>query len=98
MGDEKYAKIANRQAEKSMETHVRPNGTTYHVVNMDQKTGKPLELMTHQGKSVLPALCLVKILMSAGYSDESCWSRGQAWGIYGYAQCGEYLFPYENGC
>ncbi|RSH81438.1 hypothetical protein EHS25_006794 [Saitozyma podzolica] len=22
-----------------------------------------------------------------GYADESIWSRGQAWGIYGYAQC-----------
>lgn len=24
-----------------------------------------------------------------GYEDESCWSRGQAWGIYGFAQCGK---------
>lgn len=22
-----------------------------------------------------------------GYADESCWSRGQAWGIHGFAQC-----------
>lgn len=47
--DPKYARIATRQAEKSMDTHVRPDGTTYHVVNMDQNTGKALELMTHQG-------------------------------------------------
>jgi len=25
--------------------------------------------------------------LPAGWSDESTWSRGQAWGIYGYAQC-----------
>ncbi|KAK4504978.1 hypothetical protein PRZ48_002941 [Zasmidium cellare] len=26
-------------------------------------------------------------MTNQGYSDESCWSRGQAWGITGYAQC-----------
>ena len=24
---------------------------------------------------------------SQGYSDESCWARGQSWGIYGYVMC-----------
>ena len=50
-GDPKYAHAANLQAEKSMTTHVRSDGTTFHVVNMDQNTGKPLEFMTHQGGS-----------------------------------------------
>ena len=49
-GDLRYARIATRQAEKSMHTHVRKDGTTYHVVNMDQNTGEALELMTHQGQ------------------------------------------------
>lgn len=52
-GDQRYAKIANSQAEKSQNTHVRKDFTTYHVVNMDQKTGEGLEYMTHQGE-----LCL----------------------------------------
>jgi uncharacterized protein YyaL (SSP411 family) len=26
-------------------------------------------------------------MTNQGYSDESCWSRGQAWGITGFAQC-----------
>lgn len=29
------------------------------------------------------------MLMGTGYADESCWARGQAWGIYGFAQCGQ---------
>ncbi|ORX34809.1 Six-hairpin glycosidase-like protein [Kockovaella imperatae] len=69
-GDPKYANVATHQAEKSMTSHVRKDGTTYHVVNFDQKTGEPMEFMTAQG-----------------YADDSVWSRGQAWGIYGYAQC-----------
>jgi len=56
-GDPKYALVATRQAEKSMDTHVRPDGTTFHVVNMDQKTGKALEVMTHQGKTSWTQRC-----------------------------------------
>lgn len=26
-------------------------------------------------------------MTNQGYSDESCWARGQAWGLTGYAQC-----------
>lgn len=49
-GNPKYAKIANAQAEASATTHVRPNDTTYHVINFDQKTrGATLERRTHQG-------------------------------------------------
>lgn len=48
-GNARYAEIANSQAEKSATSHVRPDYTTYHVVNMDQKTGKPMECMTAQG-------------------------------------------------
>ncbi|WRT63807.1 uncharacterized protein IL334_000732 [Kwoniella shivajii] len=69
-GDERYAKVATRQAEKSLISHVRKDYTTYHVANFDQKTGLPMELRTAQG-----------------YADESVWSRGQAWAIYGYGQC-----------
>ena len=49
-GDPKYAHIATRQAEVSMTSHVRPDYTTYHVVNFDQQSGKPTELKTHQGE------------------------------------------------
>jgi hypothetical protein len=52
-GNPRYAQIANSQAEKSSNTHVRPDGTTFHVVNMDQKTGKGMEFLTAQGESLL---------------------------------------------
>ncbi|KAL1413228.1 hypothetical protein Q8F55_000981 [Vanrija albida] len=68
-GEERYAAIASTQAEKMIKGHIRPDGTTYHVVDYT-RTGDVGKQMTHQG-----------------YADESCWSRGQAWGIYGYAQC-----------
>lgn len=52
-GDPKYAKIANDQAEASSKTHVRPNWTTFHVINFDQRTkGATLERRTHQGTFV----------------------------------------------
>ncbi|ODN77026.1 hypothetical protein L202_05571 [Cryptococcus amylolentus CBS 6039] len=63
-----YAEIATSQCEKSMHSHVRPDFTTYHVVDFNQD-GTVKKAMTCQG-----------------FEDESTWSRGQAWGIHGYAQ------------
>ena len=61
-GNPKYAEIANAQAEASSTTHVRPDDTTYHVINFDQKTrGATLERRTHQGKlqSSVDCMCTV---------------------------------------
>jgi hypothetical protein len=49
-GDEKYAKIADSQAKISATTHIRPDGTTYHVVDFDPKTGKVQKSFTAQGE------------------------------------------------
>jgi hypothetical protein len=64
-GNSKYAEIANAQAEASSTTHVRPDWTTFHVINFDQKTrGATLERRTHQGKSSSPfANCQVALLI-----------------------------------
>lgn len=59
--------VAISHADVTMKNHFREDGSTFHVVNYDPKTGKPLGGETAQG-----------------YSDESTWARGQAWGLYGY--------------
>lgn len=59
-GDKRYADVANAQAETSMKTHVRPDGTTYHVVNYDPKTGKVIEQGTHQGRSARCSKCAAR--------------------------------------
>lgn len=68
--DTHLAEVATRHAFKTLESHVRADNSTCHVVNFEQTDGSVKGRMTNQG-----------------YSDESCWSRGQAWGITGFAQC-----------
>lgn len=41
--------IAMRHAERTMENHMRPDGSTWHVVSYDTLTGAVRERVTHQG-------------------------------------------------
>ncbi|WP_443936812.1 glycoside hydrolase family 88 protein [Pedobacter sp. MW01-1-1] len=66
-GDLVYKNIAIKHAEQTMKNHLRPDYSSYHVVNYDPTTGKVLHRQTLQG-----------------FSDNSTWARGQAWGIYGF--------------
>ncbi len=66
-GDSKYRDIAVSHANTTLKNHLRPDFSSYHVVNYDEKTGAVLNSQTCQG-----------------YSDNSTWSRGQAWAVYGY--------------
>ena len=66
-GDPIYKNIAIKHAETTMKNHLRPDYSSYHVVNYDTATGKVLHRQTNQG-----------------FSDNSQWARGQAWGIYGF--------------
>ena len=61
--------LAINHARTTQKCHIRPDFSTYHVVNFDQTTGAVKSRFTNQG-----------------YSDTSCWSRGQAWAITGFAQ------------
>jgi unsaturated chondroitin disaccharide hydrolase len=70
---------------QTMKNHVRPDGSTFHVVGYDETTGAVAAQYTWQG-----------------FSDSSTWSRGQAWGLYGftmvyrYTQDSRFLSTAEN--
>ena len=65
--------MAVSHADMTLKNHFRMDGSSYHVVDYDMRTGKVRSRCTAQG-----------------YSDESAWARGQAWGIYGYTMCYRY--------
>ena len=71
-GDSTFYKIAVSHANRTLEEHFRKDGSCYHVIDYDLKTGEVRHRQTAQG-----------------YSDESAWSRGQAWAIYGFTMCYE---------
>ncbi len=66
-GDTTYKNIAIKHAEKTMQNHLRPDFSSYHVINYDTITGKALHKETNQG-----------------FAHNSTWTRGQAWGVYGF--------------
>ncbi len=69
-GDQQFYNIAVKHAETTLANHFRADNSSYHVVDYDTITGKPIQKNTHQG-----------------FSDSSAWSRGQAWGLYGFTMC-----------
>lgn len=56
-------------ARKTSQTHIRPDGSTTHLIVFDPQTGDIQQRLTNQG-----------------YSHTSCWARGQAWAIAGFAE------------
>lgn len=68
IGDPRFRQIAMHQADKTMEHHIRADGSVYHVVEYDINTGEFLGTPHTQGYN---AAC-------------STWSRGQAWAVYGF--------------
>lgn len=67
-GNPKYKEIAINHADVTMKNHFRPDYSSYHVVDYDMGT---------TGK-------VLKRGTAQGASDESAWSRGQGWALYGY--------------
>lgn len=47
--DPRYRYIAENHADTTIKTHIRPDGSSHHIVNLDCKTGEPLEVFGGQG-------------------------------------------------
>jgi hypothetical protein len=70
-GDSSFYKIAVSHANTTLKNHFRNDYSSYHVVDYD----------------TVNAGHVIKKTTHQGYSDESAWSRGQAWGLYGFTLC-----------
>ena len=70
-GEARFAEVAKSHADVSMRHHFRPDGGCYHVLNYDQRDGFLGQVQ--------------EIRRGQGLSCETAWSRGQAWGMYGYS-------------
>ena len=69
-GDARFDAIARSHADKTMANHFRSDGGCYHVLDYDQRPGF--------------VGMVQNIQRGQGLSCGTAWSRGQAWGIYGY--------------
>ena len=67
------------QATTILAQNVRPDGSTYHIVEHDDGTG-----------GTPPDGKVSAKITDQGFAPESTWSRGQAWAIYGYAMAYRY--------
>jgi unsaturated chondroitin disaccharide hydrolase len=71
-GDPSWRNMAVSHALKTMQNHVRADGSTYHVVDYNSD-GTVHRKFTVQGAGT-----------------ETTWSRGQAWGLYGFTMTYRY--------
>jgi len=69
-GSQSYFDMAKSHAYKTIENHIRNDGSSYQVVKYDALTGEVIDKWT-----------------VGGYSVNSTWTRGQAWGLYGFTMC-----------
>ncbi|KAH7143511.1 unsaturated glucuronyl hydrolase [Dactylonectria macrodidyma] len=82
-GDAELASMAANHARTMLKTHLRPETTTTLV--KDRYRGQLYS--TCHVANLDPASGKLKWRRTAqGYSDDSTWTRGQAWAILGYAQ------------
>lgn len=66
-GDPRFAQIAVKHADTTMQAFVRRDGSVNHIVEFDPANGGVIR--TYGGQ---------------GYEEGSSWTRGQAWGLYGF--------------
>jgi unsaturated chondroitin disaccharide hydrolase len=67
-GDDSFVLAGEAHAAMTERNFIRSDGTLYHAVEYNTRTGGRTRAYTFQG-----------------YSDESSWSRGAGWAVYGFA-------------
>ena len=67
--DERFTRVAMAHADTTMRDHIREDGSIIHVVTHDIQTGQSVKLGFFPG---------------GGYNEDTSWSRGVAWAIYGF--------------
>lgn len=67
--DERFKRVAMAHADTTMRDHVRSDGSVQHQVIHDLKTGQKIKIGDFPGQ---------------GYSEDSSWSRGVSWAVYGF--------------
>ena len=65
--DPRYKQIAMAHADTAMEHFIRPDGSSFHIIEFDPETG-----------------IMNKAYGGQGFDQNSSWSRGQAWALYGF--------------
>jgi hypothetical protein len=68
-GNSEMFSAARQHARTTARMHIRPDGSTTHLIVLDPQSGEIRHRLTNQG-----------------YSHTSCWARGQAWAIAGFAE------------
>jgi len=85
-GNSTYLEMATSHANKTLTNQIRADGSSFHVVDYSPTTGEVQWSGTAQGElSREPRRSRADPCKLSGYSNSSTWSRGQAWGINGFA-------------
>ncbi|KAJ3939657.1 uncharacterized protein N0V96_010441 [Colletotrichum fioriniae] len=78
LGDDDMWNAAVKHAETTREHHIRPDSSTFHVVNFDQATGVPKEKITNQGYSDTSSWSRGQAWAIAGFAQTYGWTRDRS--------------------
>lgn len=95
-GNDTLRDIATSHANTTIKNHIRSDGTSSHLrvslfiylSNFSHRPGSTWHVVEYNATTGL----VIKKRTAQGYSDSSTWARGQAWGIYSFANSA-YMYP-----
>ncbi|KZL63202.1 unsaturated glucuronyl hydrolase, partial [Colletotrichum incanum] len=90
LGDDDMWNAAVKHAKTTRKHHVRPDFSTFHVVNFDQTTGVPKEKITNQGYSDKSSWSRGQAWAIAGFAQTYGWTRDESF-LETAISCAEYF-------